>query len=355
MQFSSFLLSLGLLLTVMISNVLYSSKPEPYLREAANFPVGVAINPKRLVQTDYAQVVSQEFSSLTAENVMKPQYIWADEREYDFSLGDSVVAFADAHNQQVHGHTLAWHLMQPDWLENSVDSYDSATLENLLRDYIQAVVKHYRGKVVSWDVVNEAVASDGNGWRNSAYHQKLGDDYVARLHQYAREADPDILLFYNDYDVVAKPEKLATILAMVDDFQSRDIPIDGIGLQMHIGLDFSLDDFQYALDEIVKRDLKVHLSEVDIRTNPDGELSSLTAQAAEQQRKLMAEIVRRYNQLPRENKFAITFWGLRDNESWLTKHTGHPQWPLLFSENFEKKPMYQGFLEGLDVGQTKLH
>ena len=352
MQFLSFFLSLGLLLIVIIGNGLDS--PEPHLREATDFSVGVAINPKRLVQADYAQVVGQEFSSITAENVMKPQYIWVAEREYGFSLGDSIVTFANAHNQQVHGHTLAWHLMQPEWLENSIASYDSATLENLLRDYIQAVVKHYQGKVVSWDVVNEAISSDGKGWRNSVYHQKLGDNYVARFHQYAREADPDVLLFYNDYDVVAKPEKLATILAMVDNFQSRNIPIDGIGMQMHIGLDFSLDKFQYALDEIVKRGLKVHLSEVDIRTNPDGELSSLTAEAAQKQRELMTEIVRRYNQLPQENKFAVTFWGLRDNESWLTKHTGHPQWPLLFSENLDKKPMYQGFLEGLDVNQTKL-
>ncbi|WKN42648.1 endo-1,4-beta-xylanase [Tunicatimonas pelagia] len=352
MQFFSFFLSLGLLLTVIISNGLDS--PEPRLRESADFPVGVAINPKRLAQTDYAQVVGREFSSITAENVMKPQYIWAAERQYDFSLGDSLLEFAQAHNQQVHGHTLAWHLMQPDWLENTIDSYDSATLENLLRDYIQATVKHYRGKVVSWDVVNEAVSSGGKGWRNSVYHQKLGDDYVARCHQYAREADPDVLLFYNDYDVIASSEKLATILAMVDDFQSRNIPIDGIGLQMHIRLDFSLDKFQYALDEIVKRNLKVHLSEVDIRTNPDGELSTLTEEAAQQQQELLAAIVQRYQQLPAENKFAITFWGLRDNESWLTKHTGHPQWPLLFNENFSKKPMYQGFLDGLDANQTQL-
>ncbi len=352
MRLFPFFSSLGLLLVMIISNGLDS--PEPRLRSVANFPVGVAVSPQRLAQTDYAQTVGSEFSSLTAENVMKPQYIWAAEREYDFSAGDSVVAFAENHSQQIHGHTLVWHMMKPTWLRNTIESYDSATLENLLRDYIQSVVKHYQGKVISWDVVNEAIASEGNGMRNSFYHQKLGDDYVARCHQYAREADPDALLFYNDYDVVANPEKLKTILAMVDDFQARNIPIDGIGLQMHIGLDFSLDQFQHALEEVSSRNLKVHLSEVDIRANPDGKSDGLTEEAAQKQRELMADIVRIYSQLPEKNKFAITFWGLRDSDSWLTQHTGHSQWPLPFDENYGKKPMYQGFLEGLEGNQTKL-
>ncbi|MGB3586044.1 MAG: endo-1,4-beta-xylanase [Tunicatimonas sp.] len=353
MRLFPFFSSLGLLLVMIISNGLDS--PEPRLRSMANFPVGVAVSPQRLAQTDYAQIAGSEFSSITAENVMKPQYSWAAEREYDFSAGDSVVAFAENHNQQVHGHTLVWHMMQPKWLRESIDSYDSATLENLLRDYIHSVVKHYRGKVVSWDVVNEAIAAEGDGMRNSVYRQKLGDDYVARCHQYAREADPDVLLFYNDYSVATNPEKLKTILTMVDDFQARGIPIDGVGMQMHIGLDLSLDNFQYALDEIVKRNLKIHLSEVDIRTNPEGTAGMLTEEAAQQQQELMAEIVRLYQQIPEQNKFAITFWGLRDNESWLTQNTGNPQWPLLFDDNFSKKPMYQGFLDGLETGQTKLN
>jgi len=350
MRFFSFFSSLGLLAVVVIGNQLDTE--ETTLREQAPFSVGVAVSPKRIAQTEYAIIAGREFSSLTAENVMKPQYIWAGEGSYDFRKADSLVAFAEAHQQQLHGHTLVWHLMQPDWLEQSIETYDSANLENLLRDYIQAVVKHYRGKVVSWDVVNEAVASDGNGMRNSIYQQKLGNDYVARCHQYARQADPNVLLFYNDYGVASNPKKLRTILEMVDDFQARQIPIDGIGMQMHIGLDLSLDNYQQALHEIARRGLKIHLSEVDIRANPSGTLSSLSPEKAKEQRELMSEIVRIYNQLPEENKFGITFWGLRDNESWLTNHTGYPQWPLLFDQNFQKKPMYQGFLDGLEMAQS---
>ena len=350
MRFFSFFSSLGLLAVVMIGNVL--SPPEYTLRSQANFPVGVAVSPSRLTQPEYATVVAREFNSLTAENMMKPQYIWSGEKNYDFSRADSVISFAQAHDMQVHGHTLVWHNMQPNWLKESIESYDSATLENLLKEYIQTVVKHYQGKVVSWDVVNEAIDPEGKGMRKSVYQQKLGNDYVARCHQYAREADPEALLFYNDYDVVSKPEKLKAILAMVDDFQARDIPIDGIGMQMHVGLDLSLDHFRHALNEITSRGLKIHLSEVDIRVNAGGNSSELTDSLAQAQQEKLKAIVQEFNSLPSESKFAITFWGLRDNESWLTRHTGFQQWPLLFDRNFNKKPMYRGFLDGLEIAQT---
>ncbi len=200
------------------------------LRTQASFPVGVAVRPQWLAQPDYAAVVAREFSSLTAENAMKPKYTWLAEDRYDFAPGDSIVAFAQQHNMQVHGHTLVWHFMPPRWLEEALPTYDSARLEDMLREYIYTVVGHYRGRVASWDVVNEVINQAGDGMRESIYYQTLGEDYPARLFQYARAADPDVLLFYNDYDLVAKPEKLQAVLAMVDDFQARGIPIERGGL-----------------------------------------------------------------------------------------------------------------------------
>ena len=324
------------------------AQPSPTLRTQASFPVGVAVSPQRLAQPKYAKVVAREFSSLTAENAMKPKYTWLSEDRYDFGPGDSIVTFAQQHNMQVHGHTLVWHFMPPQWLEDSLETYDSARLENMLRKYIYTVVGHYRGRVASWDVVNEVIAPDGHGMRASVYYRTLGEDYPARLYQYARTADPDVLLFYNDYDLVVKPEKLRATLAMIDDFQARGIPIDGVGLQMHIDLTVSFDNLRHALQEITRRGLKVHLSEVDIKANPKGQTDRLTKELAQAQRQTLREIVSLYNALPDENKFAITFWGLRDNESWLNTFTDYTQWPLLFDESYQKKPMYKGFLEGLE-------
>ena len=306
------------------------------------------MRPQWLAQPDYAALVAREFSSLTAENAMKPKYTWLAEDRYDFAPGDSIVAFAQQHQMQVHGHTLVWHFMPPRWLEDALPTYDSAQLEDMLREYIYTVVGHYRGRVASWDVVNEVINQAGDGMRESVYYQTLGEDYPARLFQYARAADPDVLLFYNDYDLVKNPTKLQKTLAMIDDFQARGIPIDGIGLQMHIDLNVSLDNLQHAVKEIARRGLKVHLSEVDVKANPKGQTDHLTKELAQAQRAKLREIVRIYNALPAEHKFAITFWGLRDNESWLNSFTDYPQWPLLFDEAYAKKPMYEGFIEGLE-------
>ena len=336
-----------LLFTVLLLNSLTYAQPSPTLRTQANFPVGVAVRPTQLAQSEFGSVVAREFSQLTAENAMKPRYTWLSEHHYDFAPGDSIVAFAQQHRMRVHGHTLVWHFMPPRWLEEALPTYDSARLENMLRTYIYTVAGHYRGRVSSWDVVNEVINQAGDGMRESVYYQTLGSDYPARLFEYARSADPDVLLFYNDYDLVAKPEKLRTVLAMVDDFQARGIPIDGVGLQMHVDLSLPIEQLQTALDELVKRGLRVHLSEVDIKANPTGEADRLTPELAEAQRKLMREIVRIYRALPEENQYAITFWGLRDSDSWLNTFTDYTQWPLLFGENYEKKPMYEGFLEGL--------
>lgn len=337
-----------LLFTILLMSSVATAQPTRTLRQVAPFAVGVAVRPWQLAHPNAATVVAREFSQLTAENAMKPKYTWLSEHHYDFAPGDSVVAFAEQHRMRVHGHTLVWHAMPPRWLEEALPTYDSARLENMLRTYIYTVAGHYRGRVGSWDVVNEVINQAGDGMRESAYYQTLGEDYPARLFQYARAADPDALLFYNDYDLVAKPEKLRTTLAMVDDFQARGIPIDGVGLQMHIDLSLPLAQLQTALDALVKRGLRVHLSEVDIKANPKGEADRLTPELAVAQRKMVREIVRIYRALPDENQYAITFWGLRDNDSWLNTFTPYQQWPLLFGKNYEKKPMYEGFLEGLE-------
>lgn len=317
------------------------------LRNQAGFKIGVAVTPDKLTRVEYAAVVAREFSSLTAENAMKPKYTWVGENEYNFEPGEQILSFANEHNMQVHGHTLVWHFMPARWMEETFPDYDSATLESALKQYIYTVAGHYRGRVVSWDVVNEVFSEGGSTMRNSIYYKKLGDDYPARLFQYAREADPGALLFYNDYSLASNPVKLKKTLDMIDDFQQRGIPIDGVGLQMHIDLNLDLGNLQRAVDQIVSRGLKIHLSEVDIKANPEGKEDRFSPALAEAQRAMMRKIVAIYDSIPDENKFAITMWGLRDSDSWLNYFTDHQQWPLLFDQSYQPKPMYKGFTEGL--------
>nr|WP_252737043.1 endo-1,4-beta-xylanase [Zobellia galactanivorans] len=154
-------------------------------------------------------------------------------------------------------------------------------------------------------------------------------------------------MFYNDFNIASSSGKRAAIFDLVDHLGNL---IDGLGAQMHISIDNpSAVDIQAVVDGAVSRGLKLHFSELDIRTNleNDKNLSSLSAEKAARQKAKFKEVVNIYNAVPPENKFGITVWGLRDNESWLVDFYGVPEWPLLFDGNYNKKQAYDGFLEGL--------
>lgn len=274
-------------------------------------------------------------------NVMHPS-----EDTFDFGPADAIVNYGETNGINVHGHSLIWHNSTPDWVKNFAGT--DQEFEDMIEDYITTVVSRYKGKITSWDVVNEALEDNTGSLRNSIYRQKMGDDYIAKCYQFVRAADPDVLIFYNDYNMITDQTKQDAVFTMVDDFIARDIPIDGVGFQMHISHDYpSKEDIQKATDRIVERNLKVHFSELDVRANPNKDLSSLTSERSLSQKAKVKEVVEVYNGIPNDNKYALTVWGLKDSESWLLNFYGHMDWPLLFDGNYNKKDAYYGFLEGL--------
>lgn len=333
---------------VITTTTLEEEKPEPDtpLKEKATFFVGVAVKSFNLTNL-YDEVINREFNSVTAEYEMKMNVIMPDEGQYDWSKSDAIVNYAIDNNLNVHGHALIWHQSTPDWIENYVGTDEE--FEQVIKDYITAVVSRYKGQVKSWDVVNEAV-SDGTGiLRNSVFRQRMGDDYIEKCFQFARDADPDALLFYNDYNMCEDETKRNAVLTIVDDFITRGVPINGIGYQLHVRYNGpDKNTIQEATDELVLRDLLVHFSEIDIRVNPNNDISELTEDRAIAQKVKMKEIVQVFNAIPDENKYAITIWGIKDNESWILNMYDHSDWPLLFDSNFGIKKAHTGFLEGLD-------
>jgi len=317
------------------------------LRQLSPFPVGAAVQAAQVQNPDFSDVFNYAFNSLTAEYQMKQNVIWTSRNTYNWAPADALVQYGQDHEMQVHGHALLWHSSTPLWLENFVGSDE--TFEALLLDYIFTTVQRYQGKVISWDVVNEAF-NDGSGTlRETVFRNRLGPDYLARMFDYARQADPDVLLFYNDYNLESDATKRRAVLAMVDDFQARGIPIDGIGLQMHVSYNSpSLKDIKDTMQAFASRGLKIHLSELDIRANPGGDLTSLTELRALEQRARTFDIVDAFLDLPAANRFAITWWGLRDPDSWLIGFWGNPEWPLLFDADYAPKPAYFGFVEALE-------
>jgi endo-1,4-beta-xylanase len=292
----------------------------------------------------YNAVVTKEFNSITPENAMKFVALHPAENTFSWTDADYLVSFAQANNKRVHGHTLNWYISLPAWVTNFVG--DSAAWENLLKTHIQTVVTHFKGKVTSWDVVNEAFNDDGT-LRNTIWVQKLGADYIARCFQYANQADPDALLFYNDYGQEYSPAKRTAIINMITSFKNRGIPIHGIGLQFHIVYTQSDASISATINSAAATGLKVHISELDIRLNT-GLVTGLTLSysLAEQQAAKYKYIVQTYKAIPASQQFGITTWNVGDADSWIPSWQNAPDWPLIFDVNYLRKPAYRAIVEG---------
>lgn len=329
--------------------------PTASLKDMADFPVGTIVDDYKLTGSSYADfrtILNAEFSSMTAENQMKMASMFISPDTYNFTHGDAIVSYAKAHGMRVHGHALIWHQSIPSWLQNysGTDEEFSGQVER----YIKATVAHFatvkddngNSVVSSWDVVNEAFTSDAN---NAIFRQRIGSDYVAKCFQWAREADPDVKLFYNDYNLRSDAAKVSQVVNMVNDFKANNIPIDGIGMQMHVDyLEPDINTISTNLNTIVSTGLLVHFSEMDMTVNKDKALSELTYERALAQQNRYKEIVALYNAIPSAQQYGITLWGLRDPDSWLINfYNNSNEWPLLFDADYNYKIAHKGFLEGL--------
>lgn len=316
------------------------------LRDNAPFPIGASLHQNRIKgSASYRSLVAFEFNSLTPETCMKMRNIHPSSSVYFWNDTDTLVAFAEANNMRVHGHTLVWHKLIPDWVTNFQG--DSTAWESLFKNHIKTVVSRYKGKVGSWDVVNEAM-DDSGVLRNSIWLQKLGTGYIARAFQYAHEADSSALLFYNDFGYEWSVVKRNAIISLVNNMLNDGVPIHGIGMQTHINYTLSDAAVGTAITRLAQTGLKVHISELDIALNP-GNDPNLTADSVllNLQADKYKFIAHSYRQIPVGQQFGITVWGVSDAHSWIPSTYNRPDWPLLFDDTYARKPSYYGFLTGL--------
>ena len=318
------------------------------LKEKALFPVGAAVNVSQLNETVFAIAFKGSYSQLSAEYEMKMKGIWTSLTEYAFTKSDYLVNYAILNNMSVHGHTLLWYRSFPDWFINA--SYDSLAFETNVKNYIQTVVSKYKGKIVSWDVANEIFADNGS-LRSDAVVFKTFKDPVAfygRCFQYARDSDPDVKLFYNDYDQVFNSAKRTSVKNMVLRFRDEGYPIDGIGDQFHTTVWANKAIMKYGLDDLASTGLLIHISELDVRVNQyKSDTYNFTDAEQQKQSEMYRAIVEMYEALPQAQKFAITTWGVTDIYTWLTDWWHPKEYPLLFDNAYSKKKAYYGFLSGL--------
>lgn len=320
---------------------------------SAYFPIGVAVSPRAL-KTDEAQLILWQFNSITAENAMKMGPIHPKENEYNWAGADSIAAFAKTNNLKLRGHTLCWHTQSPAWFYKDATGkpVTKQVLLQRLKDHITTVVKRYKGVIYSWDVVNEVISDKpGEYFRDSEFYKICGEDFVAKAFQFAHEADPDALLFYNDYNEI-DPVKREKIFKLVKSLKDAGVPIHGIGLQGHWAIN---EPAEQQLDSTLARfaelGLKIQITELDISVYPKEHNARErraedydTVFSAEKENKQI-EMYRMCFKLFRKYSSSIsgvTFWNISDRHSWLDNFPvrGRKDYPLLFDKNLKPKKAY---------------
>jgi endo-1,4-beta-xylanase len=341
-------------------------------------------------------LVEEQFNQISPENDLKWQLIHPREGAdgYDFGPADAFVNFGLSNGMYVVGHTLVWHSQTPNWVfagtnppppnaTNSVAANTNTSPTNQfgrgrfgggfgggfgryngprasrdellqrMRDHIHTVVGHYKGKVKSWDVVNEAI-SDGPGTnilRNSLWLEIIGPDFIAKAFQYAHEADPAAILRYNDYGL-EKPAKRKKLITLIKSLQAQKVPVHAIGSQAHLNLSASFDTMDQALAEMATLGLPIHITELDVNSAAAGQRATgadIADNAATTQGGLVSDADRKLSDAyagifraflkHRDSVKLVTFWGANDANSWRANGK-----PLLFDGNSQPKAAFHAVI-----------
>ncbi|MGW0506658.1 endo-1,4-beta-xylanase [Micromonospora sp. NPDC003241] len=288
------------------------------------FGTAVAVN--RLNDSAYTTILNREFNQVTAENEMKIDALQPNQGQFNYANGDRLVQHALSRGMQVRGHTLAWHSQQPGWMQNM----SGTTLRNAMLNHVTQVATHYRGQIAWWDVVNEAFQDGSSGARRDSNLQRTGNDWIEAAFRAARQADPNAQLCYNDYNIDNwNDAKTQAVYRMVQDFKSRGVPIDCVGLQSHFtgGSNYP-SNYRTTLSSFAALGVDVHITELDIRNAPTDAYRNVVNDC-----------------LAVARCKGITVWGIRDSDSWRSNES-----PLLFDGNGNKKAAYDAVLTALNNG-----
>jgi endo-1,4-beta-xylanase len=322
----------------------------------AGWLIGAALNQNQSDGRDMVAVdlVTRQFNTISPENLLKFQSLHPEPERYTFEAADRYVAFGRDRGMAVIGHNLVWHSQTPRWVWDAPDGTlaDRATMLARLQTHIATVVGRYKGKIRGWDVVNEALNEDGT-LRDSPWRRGIGDDYIARAFQFARDADPNAELYYNDYNLVTRPEKRAGAIRLIKDLQQRGVRIDAVGEQGHWRLNVpTASEIDQAITELRATGLKVMITELDVnllpsagqpaRGQPPSPESNPYANGLpdDMQRALAAYYADAFRVLlkHRDAISRVTFWGVSDADSWLNR--GRTNHPLLWDRQRHPKPAF---------------
>jgi endo-1,4-beta-xylanase len=348
------------------TNAAAASMPTIGLKDAfaGKYLIGTASDLRGYSDLERANIKAN-YNIITPENCMKPQPIHPSENTYNWTTPDALVQWCQDNNIKVWGHNLCWHSQTGNWFFQPGTNGEAVTRDLVMarfKSHISTVVGRYKGRVIGWDVVNEAINDGGNGQtenlRNDNWFRQLGPDYLTMAFKWAHEADPDALLFYNDYNIeqgaVAKNGKHASSMLLLQRLIKDGAPINGVGIQGHWHLDTSLADVEQAITDYESLGLKVAISELDVTVSGGnsgafpggggGGGAAVAPEAFQRQAEMYAKLFEIFNRHAK-NISRVTLWGISDRRSWRSG-----QQPLVFDGQLKPKPAFQAIV---DVGLGK--
>ena len=335
---------------MMLASCIFPAVNAQGLKDAYKeyFTIGVAVNQRNVTNPEQQALIAREFNSVTAENDMKPQPTESRQGQFDFTRADRIANFCRQHGIKMRGHCLMWHSQIGEWIykDEQGNLLPKEEFFKRMREHIHTVVSRYKDVVYAWDVVNEAMTDDRNAtdpYRQSQLYQIAGDEFIAQAFRFAREADPNVLLFYNDYNET-DPVKSKRIFEMVKKMKANGVPIDGIGMQGHYNIYGPKEDEIDAAITLYKQVVKhIHMTELDVRANEEMggalQFSQEGMAVSDSLKQHLADQYARIFRVLRKHKDVIdnvTFWNLSDRDSWL----GARNYPLPFDSEYQPKMAY---------------
>ncbi len=335
-----------------------------------DFYIGVAPNIDQISgnEPDALALVEKHFNSITAENILKWENIHPEPNRYDFEPADRFVMLGEKNNMFIVGHPLIWDKQTPDWVfqDKSGKSVSCETLLERMKEHIFAVAGRYRGRIHAWDVVNEAITADGR-FRKSKWLDIIGEDYIKKAFEYARQADPNAQLYYNDYNMW-KQSQYEAVARLIQNLQSEGIRVDGIGIQGHWGLEYpSLEEIETFIRAFSGLSVKLMITELDVSVLPVADkyegrdTSSLDSELQKKlnpytdalPEKVQKDLANRYAELFsiflkfRDSFSRIAFWAVHDGQSWrsYTPLKGRTDYPMLFDRQCKYKPAFDAVVK----------
>lgn len=350
----------------------------PALKDAFedDFYVGVALSLAQISGSEPSatSIVGRHFNSITPENILKWEEVHPEPNKYNFGPADRYVAFGEKYRMHIVGHTLVWHLQTPDWVfqDESGKTLDRDGLLRRMKEHIFTVVGRYKGRIHGWDVVNEAIDSDGQ-LRKSKWLEIIGEDYLVKAFEYAHQADPGAQLYYNEYDFEIQP-KCEGVIRLIKILQSKGVRLDGVGIQGHWFLDYPrMEEIESYILALSNLGVKLMITEMDISALPfypvDSQLVELSSLNPEMQKKhnpypnalpdsVQKDLANRYAELfslfhKHCDKFSrVTFWAVHDGQSWRSyvPIRGRTDHPMLFDRHCKPKLAFDAVV---DMAQQK--